>query len=512
MILDFNAANYFAYVFDNNRHIGHIDFSMDEKELLVYLLKKLIDGSFLFSTESMDNQGQRTGFENLLGQLESFDGSVIPEFFYEELRGCLGSRQWMALIIPSGNNKETDRILCDPKLLDLVVKNMSYNQGMVLQLDEAPENIFSCHHVYPAFETALNDVIHWPGMLIWVSGGDSIFLPVSREGDNEIEIEMRVQWIFSQLSDCRSFNPGLLKLTYQTEFPELFEFHKHQLHILQLNDVFLGDQIVKRRINCVKELINDGVQSLEESSRVAPLISGNLLQNPKESNLPAMLDFWQYLEGLGIEQPIWTLGVTDVRRDGQLNDCFKTPVNLTADQVFWFDNEKVAIINLDTVGQGNQELGSISSEQLEEIQYEIERKPGYEEFLFVAVMHHALLAESIDSKVHSEIKATIGDINTSGAAIAGAENVIQFFQQYGVQLVLQGKGSVLPGMLKEHIPVAGCGSLTGLHSKENGEVFFCINQVTVNSKMERLACRTILCRMPQQGLTQHVRHEFVSIN
>src|ERR1019366_4823081 len=124
-------------------------------------------------------------------------GAQPSQRILADLREFLSDRPWTALLIPSGTNTEVDRALCSRELLRDLVEIRPDDPGLILQMEDPPEKVFSLTDVFPAFRTALAASTEWPGILLWTRGGDAVFLAVS--GDSRSDLRRQARWIFSHL-------------------------------------------------------------------------------------------------------------------------------------------------------------------------------------------------------------------------------------------------------------------------------------------------------------------------
>ncbi len=508
---DLNVANWLAHVFDPSVNVSKLAYSTNEKAMLVLFLNKIINSSSSFFAESQVFNDDPDRLKKLMHRLENMDAEKISENFYTELREALGRKQWIALIIPSGKDSVLDSMLCDPELLGYLVKSSHLNQGLILQLEETPGEIASILDLHEAFRIALNDVINWPGILIWSPGGDSIFFPLASAGCLEIDIEGRVQWIFTRLFNQRVFDLGFMKMEYKQSFQEIFENDSHKVNILHLSDLQIGNKISSQRIHHVKSLIVKLIEELGEESAIIPVITGDLLDNPSETHLEQVRQFWGFLSGLGTEEPIYVLGNNDVRKDGNINELYKNAVGFNNSKIVWLEKEKVGLVCINTVMQGNLEVGSVDQEQIEEIEYELVRKKNVEDYKLIVLMHHHPMVHESQAKVTRDFfQKIVGSGFPRTEAIVGSKAMLNYFSQYSVAAYLHGHRHIpLISKTANNVPVVGCGSSIGSVSKHDGSVYFSVNIVSLNKTSEKIATRLLAYRKPSGGLIESKWHEII---
>ena len=509
MKFDLTVANWLAFVADPSVSFSRLGYGQHEKKMLKLFLTKLIEGSFSSLHESKQ---VLDSMKILLERLNSNTNDVhVFEDCYEKIRQYLGKKQWIAVIIPSGNDQSVDNTLCDSELLGYLVKTRSNNRGLVLHLEQAPPALWSLLDVHGVMETALNKATTWPGVLIWSPGGNSIFLPVNSVDSLEIDVEARLQWIFSKLFSDFIFDLGRLKLEYSSEFPEAFENEDKTVHIIHLSDLNIGNDESCFRMSGIQSLIRSLVDELGQASKILPVITGNFMDNPSEKHINKVANFWEFLTGMGIEEPLLVFGNNDVRHDGNINDTYRNVVTFLNNRVTWHQEEKIAMISVNTVMHGNHEQGYVGKEQLAAIEYEIKRKQDSRQFKFVLLMHHLPVShENIDPAVQSFYDKTASQPFATAKVIKDIDLLNEFIKKYSVSVLLHGH---------QHIPlitqtinnetVVGCGRTVGSKSQFDGNVYFSINIISINCFSHIISSRLLAIRQPEVGFVEPKRHEVI---
>ena len=506
MKFDLSVANWLASVADPSVSIAKLGHTDKEKAMLELCLNKLTEGVFSSLNES---QAVLEGLKKLLNRLLNLTDEQTLEDFYLPVREYLLKKQWMALIIPSGIEPSLDRILCDPELLGYLVSSSKNEQGLILQLEEAPHVTTTLLDIHGVIGTALNDSINWPGILIWSPGGDSIFLPLSSVDFLEIDIEARVQWVFAKLFSEMSFDLGRFEAEYKQAFPEIFENENKTVNILHLSDLYIGHKDSSHRILRVQHFISHLVEALGETSKIIPIITGNLMDNPSEKHINQVRSFWEFLSGMGTENPLLVFGNNDVRKDGNINESYRNAVGFQNTKVTWYEQEKLAIISLNTVVHGNLPQGAIGEEQLEAIEYEIKRRKDSDDYKFVMILHHLPIRyEQQDYTMQLFYEKIIGEPLAGVDAIVGADLLMGFVKKLSISVLLHGhQQAPLISQTEQNIPVVGCGRSIGIRSKTDGSVYFSINIITINPMTNKISSRLLAIRKPENGLVESKRHE-----
>lgn len=509
MRFNLSSANWLAYLLEPKARIPKLGEDWEEKETLRIFLRKLSNRFYSsrqteFYLKQIANRAER-----LLDHLEERRQDGFPSDFLLEVRTFLGDRPWIALIIPSGHDNELDRMLCDEEFLKYLVSVRPEDPGLILQLEEPPEGAFSLLDVFPGFNTALNESTNWPGVLVWRPEGDSVFLPLgSRSRHN---IEEHAHWIFSHLATSLAFDLGLLKTQYVREFPGVVEDRNSLINFLQLSDLHLGSNEANQRLPRVQQLVRNVVEELGSSSRIVPVISGDLMDSPHDKHLNTVRGFIDFLQGLSTEEPVIVLGNHDVRKNGYLNDDYRPAIQLSQSKTVWYDQERIGLLCVNSVAKGKLARGFVGESQLMDIGSEIDRKNNNADYTLVAMLHHHPVAvdypEWYSRPFYERILGT-GFEKTDKLEDAG--QFINFTKQRHVAVIIHGHKHIPQvTQTEEGVPVYGCGSTVGKVATTDGGTFMSLNIISVNSQTNAISGRLLAERIPGGGLVEQRRHEII---
>lgn len=497
--LDF--VNWLVQISDRKINIASFDQNTNCRAMAELLVKK-IRGS---NDSNVENLGLINKSASLNGEA-SFNDTI-----YHRLREFIGQKQWVGIIIPSGINHEIDEILCDPNLLHYLLESDMSDKGLIIQLDESPKATSTLFNIHPIVITALNEAINWPGILLVVPGDDSVFLPLSSLNSVEIDIEARLMWLLSTLNNGSNIELGKLRISYRNKFPEVFEHEKSTINILHLSGLHIGSKRAKFRMPRIQQFIRLLIEKIGETTKTVPVITGNLMDTPSEQNINAVRSFWSFLTDLGIEEPLLVLGDNDVRKDGNVNENYLTAIGFPLTKIIWHDEQRLGIICINTVLQGNLLNGSVSHQQLAEIEHELSRKNNSSDFKLIAILHHHPVAHEMinvnTDKLYKQLEQS--DFGTT-IALENADLLTDFVKRNSVAAILHGHSRIpLFSLMEQNIPVVGCGDSIGFISDNDRSVYFSVNIVTFNILARRIACRFLIYRKPEGGLNKAKWHEIV---
>lgn len=507
---DIQSANWIASIIDADTAVPNMDSPETEYQTFHQFLEKLVQRYF---SSPPRVELFRNRIQDILSQLDHHKAQEgLPYELLRELREHFRHRAWTALIIPSGNDPRIDKHLCSEELLrKLLLEEHSAQAGLILQLEVPPQNTFSLMDVFPAFRHALNESTHWPGVLIWTSRGDTAFVPISANSISALNADLHT--IISELGrrvdiDLEYFLIRQKRLFQTRKSP------KSELNIVQLSDLHLGSREADQRIARVQQLVRNIISELGTESRIVPLVTGDLMDTPNKKCRDGVRTFIDYLSNLGTERPVIILGNHDVRKGGWLTNKYKAAFTLPIDanQVIWYEQNRVGLICFNSVRTGKLARGSIGNEQLLDIGNEIDRKKDWHEYKLIgALHHHPVPVEKPDWYAEPFYEKVLGNWFEKTDALEDAELFLNFVESRRMAALLHGHKHI-PRISKTPsglTPVFGCGSTVSKLVTQDGGLYMSINVITLNSSTGQLSGRLLAERIPGGGLTEYKHHELV---
>ncbi len=502
---DLKIANWLARVLDERAPIPVLGDEWEEREAIRMFLQS-IEKRFYSSPWGMDR------FHDLTRSLTSRYRDESPKRILAELRSFLGDRPWTALLIPSGANSSIDRMMCSEDFLRDLIFIRPEDPGLVLQMQDPPDRIFSLTDVFPSFKTALAASTDWPGVLLWTQSGDSIFLHVGTEVS---EARERTRWIFSHLSTTIGVDLELLKMQFSREFSGAATSASKRLTIVHLSDIHLGSRDASLRLPRVQSILANLINDLGEyGETVLPLISGDLMDNPDEDNLDRVRSFLGMLSTLGTEPPIVLLGNHDVRNDGYLSENLRMAMQITerSGAVRWLEDLKVGIACFDSVRDGKLARGYIGERQFLDMGSALDsRSRGQSDYVVLAaVHHHPIPVEIPEWYARPFYERVLGNLFEKTDDLEDADQFVSFVEQRRFAAILHGHKHI-PRLdtTRGGIPVIGCGSSVGKVKTRDRGTFMSINLLTLNTSTKVLSARLLAERVAGGGLGQYKTHEIV---
>lgn len=516
---DIRAANWVAYLIQPEGNLPTLGDVSTEKETLRVFLHQLREGFFSSPDRESEFRSLTDFAKGMIERLEHGQENSLPGILRDLRRFLAASnlgRIWTAFIVPSCKSWEIDHKLCSHEFLRQLVSIRPEDPGLILQLaDHPPDEIFSLTDIFPAFRTALNDSVHWPGVLLWTRSGDSVFLPFG--SSHERDIDERATWIFSHLATALGLDLDVFKRQYEAAFPHVRPSRGSCLNIIHLSDLHIGSPEASRRLPRVQQLIRNLISEIGDSAQLVPIVSGDLMDNPDQEHLDRVRSFLDFLVNLGTSEPLTLLGNHDVRKDGYLADNFKIAMGLPGNpsRVVWYDQPKIAIACFNSVIDGRLARGYVGEQQLALIGNELDRHKNWREYGLVSVVHHhPIPVERPSWYVQPFYERIFGQWFEKTDALEDAELFMRFNGRRGAKAILHGHKHI-PRIDKcpvTNIPIFGCGSTVGKVATDDRSTYMSINVISVDTSTGSLSARLLAERIPGEGLSEQKRHEAVHLS
>lgn len=425
------------------------------------------------------------------------------------LRDYFQQIPWVSLLLPSGSDRPSDRLLTDAGFLSELVNIRPEDPGLILQLESIPAAEIALQSVFPAFKVALAEITRWPGILIWTPNGDAVFLELSRTVG---VIQERLRWVFSHLATMLgSPNLALLKQQFLSEMVRDGDAGG-RVRILHLSDIHLGSSVARRRLPRVQTIIESVVAELGENDPIVPVITGDLMESPNEENLGDVRSFIGFLNGLGVEEPILILGNHDVREDGWRSPQLEQAVNISRSPVVWFDNAQTGFACFNSVNAGHLARGYIGEAEYANVGNAIDQqREKAASFTMLALVHHHPIPVEIPSWYRRKwYERFLGSYFEKTESLEDADIFLNWLGSRQIPAVLHGHKHIPRFDMHGDLAVIGCGSTVGkVDTAVPGETFMSLNVVTVDRARGLIGCRLRAERIPGAGLGADESHELV---
>lgn len=496
-------ANWLAHILQPTGATPRLEHEFEQRETLQQFVQSFTHN--FYTTRNAGRELERFMF----GFRKEIDSPrPIPTEALNELREYFRGTPWVALLLPSGDHKETDQLLTKPEFLQELVRISPDDPGLILQLDHTPENEIALDSVFPAFKIALAEVTRWPGLLLWTPIGDAAFFELSKDTRT---LRERLQWIFSRLA-THVGSPDLQFLKQQFAKEQLKGTEGNtQVKVLHMSDLHLGSSLARRRMARVQTLVESVVRELGEDAPIVPVITGDLMDTPSDENLGDVRAFMGFLKSLGVEKPIIVLGNHDVREDGWRNPQFEQAVNISRGPVVWMDEHSVGFACLNSVNKGHLARGWIGEDELTYVGNALDEYQHKQHFTILAALHHHPIPVDLPSWYRRAwYERILGGAFEKTEELKDSELFLDWLKLRGIQAVLHGHKHIPRFDKHGDIAIIGCGSTVGkVETEAKGQTYMSLNVLTIDRASHMLGCRLRAERIPGAGLESLQSHELV---
>jgi len=384
-----------------------------------------------------------------------------------------------AVLLPGFNRDDRiNNVMVDENVLKRIIDIHPGDSALILQfterfnrLDNAILNVFS------KFETALNEIDNWAGVLLW-NENDSLFLPVRYEED--------LYDIFQVIKfEDDSFH--YLRQNFGKKYKQ-----KKYSYFFHLSDLHFGNKLAEKRMMRVVRVLENQMQKLEENASVYPIITGDLMNSPSILNKQIYLQFSELLLTKGFEKPIYVLGNHDVDTSGliKLLTTQKSVISSLASssKIELLDDLGLAIIKFDSNTGGELAQGKIGEDQLMQIGNEIDAITNKDYYTFIALLHHhPKEIENPNWYSRDWYEYLLGKRGFEKTMkLVDADLFLDWLSARGIKYVMHGHKHIPKIHSHEDITIIAAGSSTGsVKHQERGKTYLTYNLIKYDIEEKR---------------------------
>jgi hypothetical protein len=502
---DLNAANWIAHLTDRDTPLPSLDDRWTETESIRMLLRQLQEG--FYSSRFIERE-----FLHLVDMAQSRLHDRLTPDVIEPLREFLSRRPWTALIVPSGADRELDYKLCSEEFLRRLVQIRPEDPGLILQLNDPPGEQLSLTNVFPAFKAALAKSAVWPGLLVWTSPSNSVFLPFSSTDLREILHE--AEWVFSHLAVSTGVDLELLEQRFYEEFRSARNRVKSIVRMVHLSDVHIGSTEAFQRLPRVEQFVRTIAGELDSGGQLIPILTGDLIDSPNRAFHDQARSFLNTVANVCGRPPILVLGNHDVRESGFGAEDLRIAIGLPTSTIVWEDSNRLGFICFNSVAGGSLARGRIGERQFSDIGNQLDARPDIADFTLVGVLHHhPVPVERPDWHARRFYERIFGDSFEKTVVLEDAEEFVEFVESRRFGAILHGHKHIprIAATERANVPVFGCGSSVGKVSTADRKPYLSVNVLSFEPETRRITCRLLAERMPGAGLFEDSRHEVLHV-
>ena len=452
----------------------------------------------------------RDTWKEVRGEFEKLSNTAIREQgflrhsrllgFLSALSRVLSRCRIKTLLLPGFKGSKLDCLMTDRFILHDLVRIHPGDSALILQIKETlNERDVPILNVFSKFETAYNNIDLWPGVLLW-NDKDSLFLKVEREEDlyNIYEI-LRYE--------KESFN-------YLRSHFESKQKAKRHAYFFHLSDLHFGDRESNKRKLRLTKILETHLSQLNDKSIAIPIITGDLMDSPTDSNKNTYFEFCELMKSKGFENPIQLLGNHDVDTGGILKILSNQKAVISSlsgpNSVETLKDIDLAFIKFNSNTGGNLAQGEIGSDQLMTLGNEIDSIPDKENLNFIALLHHhPKKIENPEWYAKDWYEAFLGKNKFEKTMkLVDADRFLQWIENRGIKLILHGHKHIPKIHTHNDITIIAAGSSTGkVRHVEEGKTFLTYNLIKYDIESKRpISCSIIAEEILGSGTKNMLLH------
>jgi predicted MPP superfamily phosphohydrolase len=401
------------------------------------------------------------------------------------------------LLLPGFADTQLNSSLLDTDFLRHLVRIHPGDSALILQLKEKlSEEGTAILNVFSKFDTAYDKVDQWPGVLFW-NDTDSVFVPVETEGD--------VVSMFEFLH----FENGSLR--FLKDLANQRRQAKRYGYFFHLSDLHFGHEQCNRRKLRLGNILKRHLNELETQELVLPIITGDLVDTPKNIHVNSYNEFKEMLTGYGFNQPVQILGNHDVDTGGFLKRASKQKTVVASlsqpNSIEILEEYQVGFVKFNSNIGGNWAQGEIGQEQLVTVGNEMDSIPNSSNYTYIALVHHhPKIIENPDWYKRDWIERVLGKAGFEKTMrMIDADEFLNWNKARKIDLILHGHKHIPTVHEHDGITIVAAGSATGkVAHVDKGKTYLSYNVIKFDLDTRRPVSCTILAEEILGGGTKDV--------
>lgn len=438
----------------------------------------------------MSSVGLEADFRYLAGEAaDDLRHGARPWDALVKLREFMAWRPWTALILPSGMSEKVDRDLCSPAYLRHVVAGWPGGGGIVLQLSEPPAKNLDLTRPFPAFKMAVAQCDRWPGLLVWdsqrsclLSRGRSIHERAGNIDKLVWDLVATTHGLGNAGSDSRRMFAAIEHLN------EGRVDAARSFHIIQLSDIHFGSDAANSRLRRLKGVVKELSNEYGTGANVLPVISGDIVDEPKDGNIAVANDFVEFINERFTNQTFFVKGNHDCNKHGSLDSVANLGDLIVPETVRWFDAHRIGVVGFDSCDRADWARGRVSERQLDGILGRLDERQDYR---LVGIVHHHPIAVPLPTWLKGRTWwKFLGPLHELTVCFGDAERFLRFVDAQKFSAIMHGHKHIpreteTPAGIK----VFGAGSATGMIETLDKRRLLSVNVLTLQEAPMSVCCR-----------------------
>jgi len=460
-----------TFLLKNANSVGHLisgnvqtflDQTLSSNKMLYPNINFIENFIFDFHKNSI-NRDNYINSESLLSsweriKMELIEGEIMTEHlkFFKTISEILIRCKIKVLTIPGFTNTEVDKIMKSRELLRKLIDIPFNDSAIILQVEETSLNDnLSVLNVFPQFEMAFNEIDNWPGILIW-NQIDSIFL--------KIDYPEQFTDIFTTLK-FENDSIKYLRSKFQSYSSSKYAYFFH------LSDLHFGNMHSNNRKSRLTTILKKHKELLGNPISI-PIITGDLVDDPKPENELKYFDFCDHLKDLDFQEPIQILGNHDISKKGILrifNRQKSLIASLSSKSIEILPDLRVAFVRFNSNTSGQLAQGKVGSDQFMTIGNNLDSLKDPFNCLIALIHHHPLPIETPKWHRREKIEEAVTEkFIEKSLELIDADIFLDWLYNRKIKLVLHGHKHIPHIQKHKNITIVGAGSSTGRVRHSNG--------------------------------------------
>jgi len=435
-------------------------------------------------------------------------GNLIRDFnislleYLQIISDLLSKCKIKALLLPGHDDTPLNHSLLNADFLRYLVRIHPGDSALILQLKEKlSEEGTAILNVFSKFDTAYDKVDQWPGVLFW-NETDSVFVPV--ETENEV----------ASMFEFLRFENGSFR--FLKDLASQRKQSKRYGYFFHLSDLHFGHEQCNRRKLRLSNILKRHLNELDTQELALPIITGDLVDTPKNINVNSYNEFKEMLTGYGFNQPVQILGNHDVDSGGFLKRASKQKTVVASlsrpNSIEILEEYQFGFIKFNSNTGGNWAQGQIGQEQLVTIGNELDSIPNGRQYTYITLVHHhPKIIENPDWYKRDWIEKVLGKAGFEKTMrMIDADEFLIWNKAREIELILHGHKHIPAVQKHDDITIVAAGSATGkIAHVEKGKTYLSYNVIKLDLNTRKPVSCTILAEETLGGGTKDVLlHKF----
>ncbi len=326
------------------------------------------------------------------------------------------------------------------------------------------ENELLFRRPYGALIKGILNIEKWPGILIF-KNEKFRFIKIRKVEE--------IEHIFEKIANDSIFD-------YEIVTDDSYFFHLSDLH-------FKNNRSTEKHKLLLLSSIDGIIKQADTKYQNKVIITGDLMNSPSTDNMYQVSSFMNLLKKRYHASVDFVLGNHDISAHG-LN-LFRTPntkivAYLLGDSIKVFNEEKIILVKINSMVEGNFARGSVGQIQMAEIDEELAAIENLKDYTIIVMLHHHLFPINRDEFLKQKWidNIFIGRYIDHSKALIDSDLLLYWLKSYDVKYVLHGHRHIPSCNRHGNITVVSAGSSSQSYVKEDAHHYLSYNILKYSHK------------------------------